>query len=223
MFDKAHNRIFVFGGLVFLSKDERDEAARKYSHAEKTIRKIGNYERDVEIKANTITRSQRGKLFRSLNGCYKFGAVINQTLVLDSIMNDKKTKQRYLDYAFKIGLKRLFEQLICDGIIDPNNVENIVLYVDEHSTSTNGVYELRESLEEEFKRGTHSHNYLRFFPPIFPGMLSVELKYCNSATQRLVRAADIVANRIYGVAVNNGTFEPFDAEKNKLLITKLPK
>ena len=34
--DKAHNDIFVFGGIVFLSKDERDIAARKYSAAERS-------------------------------------------------------------------------------------------------------------------------------------------------------------------------------------------
>jgi hypothetical protein len=220
--DKAHNRVFVFGGLVFLSQDERDIAARKYSAAEKTIRRIGDYGPKAEIKACTITAEHRGKLYRSLNGFYKFGAVIDQAKVLDSIMRDKKAKQRFLDYAFKIGLKRLLERLITQGIINPSEVQRIVVYVDEHSTSTNGLYELKESLEEEFKRGTHSHNYTRFFPPIFPNLLDVQLNYCNSATVRLVRAADIVANRIYGVAMRKEPFAPFDTKEQKLLTTNLP-
>ena len=222
VFDKAHNKVFVFGGLLFLSKEDKDVAARKYSRAEKTIRKTGNYDKEIEIKASTITKRQRGKLYRSLNGSYKFGAVIDQSKVLGSIMADKKAKQRFLDYAFKIGLKRLLEQLISDGVIVPDEVGNIILYIDEHSTSTNGLYELKQSLEEEFKRGTHSHNYTKFFPPIFPDLMSVELNYCNSTTVKLVRAADIVANRIYGVAMNGGTFEPFDKDTNKILITNLP-
>ena len=222
VFDKKHNRIFVFGGLLFLSKQDKDIASRKYSCAEKTIRETGGYSKDIEIKANTITKHQRGKLFRSLNGIYKFGAVINQSKVLDSIMVDKKTKQRFLDYAFKISLKRLLERLIADGVIVPGDVENIILYVDEHSTSTNGLYELKQSLEEEFKRGTYSHNYTKFFPPIFPNLMDVQLNYCNSNTTRLVRAADIVANRIYGIAMNEDSFEPFDNEANKMLITNLP-
>lgn len=222
VFDKAHNKIFVFGGLLFLSKDEKDIAIRKYIRAEKTIRETGNYGKEVEIKACTITKQQRGKLFRSLNGVYKFGTVIDQAKVLNSIMADKKAKQRFLDYAFKIALKRLLERLISDGVIVPRDVEKIILYVDEHSTSTNGLYELRQSLEEEFKRGTYSHNYTRFFPPIFPNMMDVQVNYCNSTTTKLVRAADIVANRIYGVAMNGGSFEPFDKENNKILITNLP-
>ena len=95
VFDKAHNKIFVFGGLLFLSKEDKDVAVRKYIRAEKTIRKSGNYSKEMEIKACTITKHQRGKLFRSLNDVYKFGAVIDQSRVLNSIMADKKTKQRF--------------------------------------------------------------------------------------------------------------------------------
>ena len=101
--DKAHNDIFVFGGLVFLSKDERDVAARKYSAAEKALRNSKNYKQDVELKAAIISAGEKRKLFRSLNRYYKFGVIVEQTRVLDRIMADKKSKQRYLDYVFKIG------------------------------------------------------------------------------------------------------------------------
>ena len=30
VFDKAHNEIFVFGGLIFIGKDQKDEYARRY-------------------------------------------------------------------------------------------------------------------------------------------------------------------------------------------------
>lgn len=220
--DKVHNNIFVFGGLVFLSKEERDVAARKYCKAEKTVREVGNYSNNVEIKASTITLKERGSLYRSLNKCYKFGAVVNQRRVLNSIMADKKSKQRFLDYVYKIALKRLLEKLIEENIINPAEVERITLYIDEHTTSTNGIYELRQSLEEEFKRGTHSHNYTKFFPPIFPQMLDVQLNYCNSSVNRLVRAADIVANRIYRNETNGIAFQSFDTKACKLLITRFP-
>lgn len=220
--DKAHNDVFVFGGLVFLSKEEKDVAARKYSAAERTVRRSGQYGKDVEIKASTISASEKRKLYRSLNAYYKFGVVVNQSRVLDSIMADKKSKQRYLDYVFKIGVKRLLEELIKRGIIVPNEVENIHFYIDEHATSTNGLYELRESLEEEFKRGMHSRNFARFFPPLFPEVQTVDLNFCNSATVRLVRAADIIANRIFHDALNNSAVNSFDGESNRLFITHLP-
>lgn len=220
--DKAHNRVFVFGGLVFLSKEDKDIACRKYIHAEKTIRASGGHGKAEEIKAATISPKEKGKLFRSLNGFYKFGVVVDQARVRDSIMSNKKSKQRYLDYVFKIGVKRLLQQLISDGIIDPDNVENMYFYVDEHTTATNGVYELRETLEEEFKYGIHNLNFSTFYPPIFSKMQSVQLKYCNSETVTLIRAADITANRIYHDALKGKTFEPFNADDNKLLVTHLP-
>lgn len=38
VFDKKHNDIFVYGGLILLSKEQKEEAAQRYSHAEKTVR-----------------------------------------------------------------------------------------------------------------------------------------------------------------------------------------
>ena len=38
VFDRKHERYFVFGGIMFLSIAERDVCSRKYAHAEKVIR-----------------------------------------------------------------------------------------------------------------------------------------------------------------------------------------
>lgn len=221
--DKAHNKYFVFAGVVFLSKNDRDEACREYAAAERNIRKSGRYVRKAEIKASTIKSSDKRKLYRLLKDKYKFAVVIEQEKVLDTIMSNKKSKQRFLDFAYKIGVKRLLQTLIAEGVIVAEEVENIYFYVDEHTTATNGVYELRESLEEEFKHGIHNWNFLRFYPPIFPKMGSVELRYCNSETVTLIRAADIVANRVYHDVLSGKAFDKFDAKDNKLLITYLPK
>ena len=221
--DKAHNEYFVFGGLVFLDKEDRETMIRKYAAAEKNIRKGGRYVKKAELKASVIKAEDKRKLYRLLKGCYKFATVIEQKSVLDSIMSNKKSKQRFLDFAYKIGVKRLLQRLIAEGEIVPEEVQNIYFYVDEHTTATNGVYELKESLEEEFKNGIHNWNFSQFFPPIFPKMGAVELNYCNSETVTLVRAADIVANRIYHDVISGNSFQPFDIENNKLLITYLPK
>ena len=220
--DKTHNKYFVFGGVIFLSKDEKDVATRKYSAAERVIRHAAKYGKEKEIKASTITAAEKRKLYRSLNSYYKFGVIVDQSKVFDSIMADKKSKQRYLDFVFKIGVKRLLEELIRSGIIVPDQVENIYFFVDEHSTSTNGLYELSESLEEEFKRGMYSRDYTKFFPPLFPNVQTVQLQFCNSATVRLVRAADIIANRIFHDALQGSTSNQFDGASNKLYITNLP-
>lgn len=197
VFDKEHNKYFVFGGVIFLSKEERDIASRKYIAAERVVRTSENITSDMEVKASLITNKSKGKLYRSLNSYYKFGIVADQSRVLDRIFESKKDKQRYLDYVYKIGLKLRFQHMISNGIIVPSEVERLIFYVDEHTTATNGRYELRESLEQEFKYGTYNWNYSCHFPPIFPNLQELKLDFCNSASKTLVRAADIVANKVY--------------------------
>jgi len=152
-----------------------------------------------------------------MNKAIKFGVVIEQKEILDRIFSSKKDKQRYLDYAYKIGLKKAFESLILQGIIEKNKVTSLHIYCDEHTTATNGKYELREGLEQEFKSGTYNRSYNKFFPPLFDNLRDVELNYCDSRKIHLIRAADIVANRIYFSQFNNRNIDLSD-----VYITKLP-
>lgn len=122
--------------------------------------------------------------------------------MLDQIFQSKKDKQRYLDYAYKIGLKRAFERMIGEGIIVPDEVRRIHVYNDEHSTATNGKYELGQALEQEFKLGTYNIRYDKYFPPIFGGLERIDLKFCSSDNVTLIRSADVIANRIYYMALN---------------------
>ena len=176
VFDKAHNEIFVYDGLIFIGKQQKDEYVRRYLTAEKVIR--GKYADSIELKACRISNKEKGKLYRSMGKAVKFGVIINQKNVLDRIFLSKKDKQRYLDYAYKIGLKRALQQLITKGIIE-RKVDNIFLYNDEHSTATNGRYELREGLEQEFKLGTYNMQYDKFFPPLFDTMQGLHLEFCD--------------------------------------------
>lgn len=121
VFDKAHNEIFVYGGLIFLGKKEKDGYNRKYITAEKTIR-CGRYSQGVELKACRISNKEKGKLYRSLNQIIRFGIVINQRNVLD----------RYLDYAYKVGLKKTMQRLIKEEKIKAEEIETIHIYNDEH-------------------------------------------------------------------------------------------
>ena len=186
--------------------------------AEKAIRKSNKYPNDYELKATNINNSEKNKLYRSLNQCHKFGVIIKQKYVLDRIFEGKKDKQRYLDYAYKIAVKRAFQNMIDNKTINPDDVERIYFYVDEHSTATNGCYELKEGLEQEFKLGTYNYNWHKFYPPIFPRMKDIRLEFCNSSSKLLVRASDIVANKIYYIA---NTSNDFTAQSN-LHISILP-
>ena len=219
VFDVAHNKYFVFGGIILLGKASKEKCARKYAHVEKVLRNNKSVGVDYELKATRITNSEKSQLFRSLNNVYKFGVVINQKNLHKKIFEQKKTKQRYLDYAYKIALKKALKSLIDSGAIDVKDVNSLNVYVDEHTTATDGRYELRESIEQEFKLGVVNFQYGTYYPPIFPDIKVVNLDYCNSSSVRLVRAADIVSNRLFYMAVN----EQIDSiNRENFFITFLP-
>lgn len=219
VFDKAYNRYFVFGGILFLSKEDRDVCARKYIKAEKDVKESMQLAKNQEAKAAVIDNKYKNKLFRALNNQYRFGVIVDQQKLLDRIFASKKDKQRYQDYAYKIAVKRLLEKLIHEGTIIPEKVETLTFYVDEHTTATNGCYELREGLEQEFKSGTYNYQFSRFFPPIFPTLKSLNLQYCNSGKKVLIRAADIIANKVFYLA---RTQEDYTADEDDLFVIRLP-
>lgn len=217
VFDSYNEKYFVFGGLIFLDKESKENANRKYISVENIIRKHNTYV-SSELKATALTNKDKGKIFRSLNRYIKFGVVIDLKRINKDIFEHKKNKQRYLDYAFKIGLKRAFQQLIAEGIIIPAKVKNLNIFCDEHTTATNGIYELREGLEQEFKCGTFNYSFNKFFPPLFKNIDSVDLNFCDSNKKTLIRSADIVANKVYFHSRQN-TLEHLN---KKVIITRLP-
>ena len=213
--DKVHNDYYVFGGLLFTSEEKRDSKSRQFLGAEKNIRKSENIPSFVEVKACNIKAKSKNKLYRCVSDAERFGVVINQKrLTNDALFSNKKTKQRYLDWVYKMAIKKKFEKMIADGTLNPDEVETISFLVDEHSTATNGWYELRESLEKEFKIGMWNFDYMTFHKPLFPNIKSVNLQYCNSSKKTLVRAADIIANHIFYYANNNNGRVPDEDKLN---------
>ena len=219
VFDVVHNEYFVFAGLVLIGKEEKDKYVNRYIHAERIVKDSEGLLNMDEAKATVLTNKSKGKLFRSMNNVYKFGAVIDQKRIRPEIFDHKKTKQRYLDYAYKIAVKRCFEAMINHKIIDPDEVRNIFFFADEHSTATNGRYELQEALERELKMGTFNFNWIKYYPPLFPDMDGVSVKFCDSASRPLVRAADIVANHLFHDAVSGRNYQN---QRNNFIITRLP-
>lgn len=218
VFDVVHNRYYEYGGLILLSSKERENLQRKYLSIEKLVKQSEGLSNDQEAKASVLTNANKARLFRLLNHTELFGGVVEQGRVLERIFLDKKSKQRYLDYVYKISLKRKFQAMIRTGRLDPNDVTSLQIYVDEHATATNGHYELREALENEFKRGTYNSIWTKYFPPIFPKIQQVSLRLCDSKANTLIRAADIVANHIY----NDFEFDLIRPDKPNLQIFYFP-
>lgn len=196
VFDAAHYDTFVFGGLFFLSKEERDTASRMFSSAERKIK--GQYDLSStkgELKGACLKAKHKAGLFRSLSKFRRYAFVIDLKKINPEFFGNKKSKQRYMDYAFKVGLKRVLAKRIVSGEIDKFLVESLYIRFDEHTTATDGRYELKESIEEEFKRGVYNFKYNTFHGPLFPGMSGeVSLTFKDSKSDTLIRASDIIAN-----------------------------
>ncbi|MCY1152619.1 MAG: DUF3800 domain-containing protein [Sphaerochaetaceae bacterium] len=206
VFDCIHNMYYIYGGIIFIGKNEKDDFSRKYIAAEKEIIKSQLYE-NKELKATILKAKHKRSLFNLTKNYFTFGVVINQSKVNKNIFSDKKSKQRYLDYAYKIGLKDALKILIQKGVINTKEDINFIIQTDEHTTATNGCYELKECLLQEFKIGTINYEYNTFFPPILPNIKSLDVKYLNSAKKPLIRTADIIANRIYFEMRKNGNLQ----------------
>lgn len=201
-FDAKHNKYFVFGGLVCIGKKEKEKFSRMYSHVEKVI-KESSKNKKREIKGNNSTNSQKGKLFRSLNGVHKFSIIIKQRELSKDIFSDKRHKQRFLDFAYKLVVKCCIKHLIDSETISIDGVDSMEFYCDEHNTATDGIYELKETLYNEFKIGTFNYNWNKFYEPLLPSLKNLNVFFCNSKNTLLVRAADIIANKIYHLTMVN--------------------
>ncbi|MBQ6655373.1 MAG: DUF3800 domain-containing protein [Erysipelotrichaceae bacterium] len=202
VFDKVHYDYFVFAGIIIAGNEDKDMWSRKYAAAERSINVGGKYG-NRELKASKISVKDKNKLFRSLNQCHKFAVVIHQDELMDKLYEIKKEKQRYLDYVYKMIVEEAIYDLSDRGIIDINDIERIIFNVDEHATATNGQYELHETLEREFILGTFNYDYTRYYPPILPKGKVTEVNWCNSANKLLIRAADIIANKVNFCCVND--------------------
>ena len=198
VFDYKHRKYFVMAGLVFTSKLDMDSMTRRYRAAEKNYRRKPLYRNIGELKASRLSFDDRRNLFRLTSECERFAFIVNMN-ALDKkrIFSDSDSKQRYLDWVFKVGLKAVFQKLISQGSIIPGDDIIIRCFVDEHTTATNGLYGLEESIYQEFHEGTLNYKYSKRFNPILSeSKLNVCVKYVNSEVYELVRAADIIANRV---------------------------
>ena len=124
VFDYKHNDIYVYGGLIFVGKDERDNYTRKYLSAERNIAKA--YPDGAELKASFVRNKDKLKLFKATKGCIRFGAVVHEQKVQRNIYDHKQSKQRYLDYVYKMALKNAFIGMHSDSLIHYEDIQNLI-------------------------------------------------------------------------------------------------
>ena len=199
-FDKVNNYLFVYGGVIVPGSDAKANIERQYIAVEKSIKEHSSRlnEKD-EAKASALSMRERKRLYGVIESspCCQFATVVDQKALRAGVFDTKQSKQRYLDWALKMGIKTGVLAMIRDGIVGKNDIEKIAIYVDEHSSSTSGRYNLHDSINEEFRSGMYDPSgYFRepVFSSAFP---EIPVHYLDSKRVTLIRAADVTANWVY--------------------------
>ena len=186
---------FVYAGFVFTDRLSVEEAKRKYIHANRAIKKV--LERDDELKAANLELKYRRSLFNSVREYESLAVVVDISRVYNYILDDKKSICRYKDYILKRCVKNKLKRLISDGAISPDDDIHITIYIDQQLTATDGYYDLRDSIREELQYGIVNFDYSVIHQHLFDSLVKVDIHYCDSKTNYMIQACDILANRIW--------------------------
>lgn len=188
-------KTFIYAGYVFTSRQGVDRAKRRYKKSVKNIQlTLG---RTDEIKAYGLRTKYKRALYNVMRTENSIVAVVDINRVYPYILASKKSICRYKDYILKIVIKEKIKDLIDDNVISPDEDITIHVSVDEQLTATDGIYGLQETIKEELQYGISNYNYGRFYPKLFNKNVDVIVKYCESKSDYMIQACDILANRIY--------------------------
>ena len=196
----THEQVCVYGGLIFLSKKDKDKFITQYRSIIKDIRckyckKECNH-KCPEIKNTNIKATDKRRLMNYIKKYCVIALVINNNLVYNHILESKGAKGRFIDYAIRRVIKESIKNLIKSKKINAYDSTKLIINIDEQSTKNNGYYNLKDGLFEELKHGIANYNYGSIITPIIQGELTLSLCYQNSANSYVVQAADLLAGTI---------------------------
>ena len=207
--------IAVYGGVIFLSKSEKDKFITQYRSIIDSLKckycalnKDNCFNKCPELKHSNLKKNDLRRLHNYVKKYLTLACIINNKKIYFRIINDKASKGRFLDYSLRRLIKETIIRLIKDNLIDCKKDLNVILNIDEQTTKSNGYYNLKEGLIEELKYGIVNYDYGAIYKPIIKGNLNINLKYQKSNKCYTVQAADLVAgsvrktNLIYGMNMN---------------------
>ena len=202
-------RICVYGGIVFLSKKEKDKFITQYKSIIADIRCKYCCNKDVcknqcpEIKNTNILPKDKRRIMNYLKKYIIVALIIKNYNVYKNIINNKAAKGRFIDYSIRIMIKEIIKSLIKQSKLDSEKPIKIIINIDEQTTKSNGYYNLKEGLIEELKYGIVNFNYSTTINPILHSDVDIKLTYQNSANSFVVQASDLLAGTIRRIAINN--------------------
>ena len=167
------SNFFVYGGYYFASKKERDSAYNKYKAVSNEVRKIRSD--DQELKANRLLLTEKKRLAKCLKKFNSFAVVVDISQVKKSILDNKKSTQRFKDEALTCGIKKACRNMLNSSKIDDEfgQVINLTMYIDEQPTATDGYYGLEELIRKELSGNDNERIFSK-------AKLNVKLKYRDS-------------------------------------------
>lgn len=192
-------KISVYGGLIFLSKNEKDKFITQYKSI---INQIKNkyYSQDKmvysEIKNTNVMPKDKRRIINYIKKYYIVALIIKNDCVYKKIITNKASRGRFLDFAIRRMIKEIIKRLIKENKLDAQKDLKIIINIDNQTTKNNGYYNLRDGLIEELKYGIRNFNYGNTLTPIIFGNLEVKVCYQNSIKSYVVQAADILAGTI---------------------------
>jgi len=205
----SKEEISVYGGLVFLSKKEKDKFITQYKSIINDIK--CNYcdkkqccnHMCPEIKNTNIEKNDKRRLMNYIKKYYVVALIIKNKNVYEHIKESISARGRFVDYSIRRMIKEIVESLIKSERIDPNMPIRLIINIDEQSTKSNGYYNLHDGLIEELKYGIVNFNYSKKFNPIIFSDLEIKVSYQDSGKSYVVQAADLLAGTIRRKALDN--------------------
>lgn len=214
---KIDDPIFVYGGIIFLSKEEKDNFLRQYSALVNIIKpkyctKLQNdnsindnfclthYSRTCkydcpELKSSLLKNSDKRRFLNLIKNYHCSVAIVDNNKLYNSITKDKASKGRFKDYVVRRLVKEIIKQLISENQVNPDEPVKLILNLDEQSTKSNGYYDLKSGIIEELQYGIVNYNYDTFFTPILSNV-EVEINHQDSYKSLCVQAADLIVGEI---------------------------
>jgi hypothetical protein len=204
-----NEKISVYGGLVFTSKNEKDKFITQYRSIINEIKcNYCRHENDCskkcpEIKNTNIEANDKRRIMNYLKKYYVVALVIKNDDVYEHIKRNKAAKGRFIDYAIRRMIKEIIKSLIRRKIINPNEPIRLIVNIDQQTTKSNGYYNLQEGLMEELKYGIINYNYARCIKPVLFSELEIKVAYQDSGKSYVVQAADLLAGTIRRTVLDN--------------------
>lgn len=205
----SNDRVCVYGGLVFLSKKEKDKFLTQYRYIVNEIKckycsfPSGCNNKCPEIKNVNVKPNDKRRLLNYIRKYFVAAVIIKNDFIFPNIKDNTAARGRFVDYSLKRLIKELVKSLIKKKLINPNESIKIIISIDQQTTKSNGYYDLRSGIYEELIYGISNYNYGSVFNPILFNSLILDVSYKNSKIDYLIQAADLIAGTIRKSVLDN--------------------